>query len=89
MMILKAPITLPGTNRSTNHRRKVMKRFRLFPIIYSVFSIIIVVIGVLMLFDLIEMNTMLAIIIMSYGVFSLVTVMLKATSKDKDKDKDI
>jgi len=42
-----------------------------------------------MLFDLIEMNTMLAIIIMSYGVFSLVTVMLKATSKDKDKDKDI
>lgn len=61
-----------------------MKRFRLFPTIYSVFSIIIVVIGVLMLFDQIEMNTMLAIIIMSYGVFSLVTVMLKATSKDKD-----
>lgn len=59
-----------------------MKRFRLFSIIYSIFSIIIVVIGVLMLFDQIEMNTMLAIIIMSYGVFSLVTVMIKATSKD-------
>lgn len=61
-----------------------MKSYRVFSAIYSIFNIAMMVIGVLILLNMIEMNAMLAVVMASYGMLNIIIVTYRAKSKGND-----
>lgn len=61
-----------------------MKSYRIFSVVYSIFSIAMMVIGVLILLNMIEMNAMLAVVMASYGMLNIIIVTYRAKSKGND-----
>lgn len=54
-----------------------MKNYRAFAIIYIVFNVAMMIIGALLIFNTIEMNTVLAIITTFCGLLNLIAVIYK------------
>ncbi|MCC5912628.1 MAG: hypothetical protein JJT76_19590 [Clostridiaceae bacterium] len=51
-----------------------MKNNKLVTVTYTILNIVMLMIGILLLLDLIEMNTILAVVIMALSVLNLVVV---------------